>query len=113
MVNGTHGQLGKGIANTGTDHNPQANSVILAGKGIIGDQVVGATDLDDLGADGHFAKVSGAHNIIDAVLLKKMGKPFDFERGVPSSDLPSSYEFANYITSASVVNTLLSTFSVV
>lgn len=108
----THGQSGKPSDKTGTDHNPQSNMVLLAGKGIKGDIVVGESDLDALGADGNFTNVSGAHKSLDSGLLKRMGKPYNFDTGAASSELPAEYKLDNYISAASVINTVLSGFGV-
>ena len=108
----THGQSGKAVDKTGTDHNPQSNMVILAGKGIKGDLVVGESDCDALGADGNFANISAAHKSLDSGLLKRMGKAYDFDAGSISTELPTEYKIDHYISMASVINTVLSGFSV-
>lgn len=108
----THGQRDKAVDKTGTDHNPQSNMVILAGRGIQGDLVVGESDCDSLGADGNFANISAAHKSLDRSLLKKMGKPFNFDAGAISTELPTEYKLDHYISMASVINTVLSGFSV-
>ncbi len=108
----SHGQTGKPATATGTDHNPLANSVLLAGKGIRGDQVIGGSDLDELDADGNFSKVSGAHRLLDAELVKRIGKPFDFDSGEVSAALPTEYNISDYISIASVINTVFDIFGV-
>lgn len=108
----THGQLGRSFDKTGTDHNPQSNMILLAGKGIKGDVVAGASDCDTLNADGSLANISAAHKTLDANLLKKMGKPYDFDAGNVSNDLPADYKIDHYITAASVINTVLAGFGV-
>ncbi len=108
----TNRQLGLPIEESGTDHNPQGNMALLAGKGIRGDLVVGATDLDALDQNGEFAKVSALHRRLDGDLLKRMGKPYDFTRGETSEDNPEVYSLDNYISMASVINTVLAGFAV-
>jgi uncharacterized protein (DUF1501 family) len=108
----THGQNGRPADKTGTDHNPQSNMVLLAGKGIKGDLVIGASDLDTIGVDNAFTDVSDAHKSLDSNLLKKMGKPYNFDTGEISTDLPAEYKIGNYISIASVINTVLSGFGV-
>lgn len=108
----THGQAGRPSDKTGTDHNPQSNMIILAGKGIKGDMVVGESDLDTLGTDGNFTNVSSAHKRLDQYLLKRMGKPYDFVGGAVSSELPTEYRHDDYISAASVINTVLAGFGV-
>ena len=108
----THGQSGKPVTDTGTDHNPLANSILLAGKGIKTDQVIGASDLDVLGPDGNFAAASAAPLSVDANLLKRAGKPYDFDAGEISASLPSEYHLNDYISMASVINTVLDAFGV-
>ena len=103
----THLQSGKSVGATGTDHNPQANMVILAGKSVKGDQVIGSTDLDTLDATGNFTAVAPAHRSLDQELLKKFGRPFDFDAGHSSLNLPASYNLNDYISSASVINTVM------
>lgn len=108
----THGQTGKPMTATGTDHNPLGNYAILAGRGIKGDIVVGATDLDELTAGNAFANVSDAHKALDKECLKRMGKPYDFTTGEVAAQLPSEYKLADYISAASVINTVLDAFDV-
>lgn len=95
------------VENTGTDHNPLANFVLLAGKGIKGGQVIGSTDF--ITAD---ETLSGAHLSLDPDRLKVMGRPFDFENSLSRSDLPANYHAADYLGFNSVVNTLYQLFGV-
>lgn len=95
------------VQDTGTDHNPLTNMMIVAGKGIKGGEVFGATDFqtsDEV--------LSGAHLALDSNKLKVMGRPFDFSTMKPSADKPAGLSLANYITADSVVNSLYGLFGV-
>lgn len=95
------------IDNTGTNHNPFCNTVLLGGKGVRPGMVVGASDL----ADEH-ASPSAAHLSLDPRLEKAMGRPFDFKTLRPRSDSPQSFDIRDYLTIGSVVNTVYSLFDV-
>lgn len=95
------------IDETGTDHNPGGNTVIVGGKGFRGGLVVGATDIDAVDA-----AISPAHLAIDMEKLKTLGKPFDFTTGMPTAALPAVYESKDYLTYASVANTVFDMFGV-
>jgi hypothetical protein len=95
------------IDNTGTDHNPLTNSILLGGKGIVGGQVIGESDRRVAGE-----AVSKAHESFDPGALKMMGKPFDFRTGRPRTDLPEAYSPGDYLGMASVANTIYSMFGV-
>lgn len=105
-------QIDKPIDKTGTDHNPLSSFAILAGKGIRGNQVVGASDLDTLDASGNFTQVSGAHRIVDSEFLKLMSKPFDFKNQEVRKDLPAEFDVKDYLTMSSLMNGLYSMFGV-
>ena len=95
------------IDSTGTNHNPLASTILLAGKGIRGGLVIGASDLPDAKA-----AASKAHLALDPELEKAMGRPFDFAAMRPRPDLPDAFELKDYLTAASVVNTLYALFGV-
>lgn len=105
-------QFGKPIDNTGTDHNPLGNSVLVGGKGIRKGAVFGATDLDVL-AGKEFGEVSLCHKQLDGDLLKAMGKPIDFATGLPlvGANLPE-YDPAKFLTFSNIANTLMDLFEV-
>ena len=73
---------------------------------------MGASDLDQIDASGALVNVSAAHKAFDSKLVKKMGKPFDFDLGVSLSDLPTEFNPLNYIGYASIANTLYELFNV-
>jgi hypothetical protein len=98
-------QLNKNIAQTGTDHNTFNNFILIGGKGIKGGQVIGASDFMDGGES-----LSGAHLAKDPNKLKAMGKPFDFAHGTSRADLPQAFNIADYLSYASIVNTVLTMF---
>lgn len=105
-------QEGSEIGATGTDHNPLTNSMLVAGKGIKGGLVVGASDLTDIDAEKNLKDVSGAHRELDSELIKIMAKPFDFATQQVRSDLPEKFAVEDYITFPSVANTFLKLFNV-
>ena len=95
------------IDQTGTHHNQFGNSILIGGKGIVGGQVIGGTDL------AHEKEVvSGSHRSVDPFLEKAMGRPFDFATLKARPDLPEAFDFGDYLTIASVVNTLYTLFDV-
>jgi uncharacterized protein (DUF1501 family) len=92
---------GRPIDDTGTDHNPLANSVLLAGKGIRGGVVVGGTDFQSSSET-----LSSAHLALDPSKLKVMGRPVDFATGRVTAEAPVEYQPQSYLTIASLVNAL-------
>lgn len=100
-------QSGKAIDQTGTDHNPLNNSVIVAGKGIAGGRIIGSSDLS---SENEVA--SKAHLLFDPECVKIMGRPFDFASEVSIFDDKRDFHIKNYLTFASVANTLLDVFGV-
>ena len=95
------------IDNTGTNHNPYCNTILLGGKGVRPGMVVGASDLAD-----ERAVASAAHLSLDPKLEKAMGRPFDFQKLQPRTDSPQVFDIRDYLTVASVVNTVYSLFDV-
>lgn len=95
------------ISYTGTHHNQFANTILLGGKGIRANMIVGATDLAD-----ENSQPSPAHLALDPRLEKAMGRPFDFATLQPRSDLPGRFEISDYLTIGSVVNTVYALFGV-
>lgn len=98
---------GSPIDATGTNHNPLNNFVMLAGYGIKGGQVIGASDIEN-----ESALVSDAHKSLDPQLEKAMGKPFDFATQTSRTDLPTSFDIKDYLTINSVVNSIYTIFDV-
>jgi hypothetical protein len=92
---------------TGTDHNPLTNTILLGGKGIRGGLVIGASDFQSPDES-----LSPAHLALDPDLLKIMGRPFDYAAFRPRSELPSDFEATDYLSTASVVNTIYDLFAV-
>jgi hypothetical protein len=105
-------QRGLRMEETGTDHNPLANEMLIGGKGVRGGYVVGATDMQAADDSGAAAPTSGAHRGFDAETLKAMGRPFDFDRLAPADALPEAYDAAHYLGVASVVNTVYKLFGI-
>ncbi len=95
------------IDETGTNHNQFSNSILLGGKGIRPDMVIGTSDLSD-----ETDEASAAHVQIDPVLEKSMGRPFDFATLTSRADLPAGFDIKDYLTIGSVVNTIYSLFGV-
>jgi hypothetical protein len=102
----TNYRVGESMDKTGTDHNPLSNMVLLGGKGIKGGQVIGATDLDSLDNSGKYQNLSKAHLEFDPELIKRMGKPFNFETMQPYEG-SEVFQVDQYLTMGSVVNTIL------
>jgi hypothetical protein len=100
-------QLGAPIDNTGTDHNPLSNSILVAGAGIKSGLVVGASDFQSA-----TETLSGAHQALDPDGIKLMGRPFDFTTCTVRPDLPATFAAGDYIQIASVINTIYSLFGV-
>jgi hypothetical protein len=96
---------GAPIDNTGTDHNNLNNTVLIAGKGIRGGQVFGASDFQ--AAD---ETLSPAHLELDRSAVKIMGRPFDFKTRAPRTDAPEKFQISDYLTIGSVVNTIYKNF---
>lgn len=99
-------QLGNPVEATGTDHNSLANSLILGGKGVKGNQILGATDLAKMDRSGKILDASSIHHSLDPHLIKAMGKPFDFETGRSRIEPSVDYQRSNYLTMESVANTV-------
>ena len=95
------------IDGTGTNHNQYANSVLIGGKGIRSNLVIGASDLAD-----EKARASRAHLAMDPALEKVMGRPMDFKTLRARPDHPDGFNVQDYLTIGSVVNTLYSMFGV-
>ena len=99
------------IDKTGTDHNTLSNSFLLAGKGVKGGQVIGASDLTDLDAAGNLINASGAHKQLDNNLIKLMGRPFDYGTFAPVMDaLPATFDNTQYLGFGAVANTIYRIF---
>ncbi len=94
-------QEGAAIDQTGTDHNPLTNSMIIGGKGIKGGQVIGASDFGSVAET-----LSPTHLSLDPRKLKAMGRPFDFSQCIPRTDLPKEFKPGDYLGVNSVINTL-------
>lgn len=92
---------------TGTNHNQFSNSILLGGKGIRNGLVIGASDLRD-----ETSEPSAAHLLLDPMLEKSMGLPFDFSTLIPRTDLPAAFDIKDYLTIGSVVNTIYALFGV-
>ncbi len=103
----TNRQVGRPIDDTGTDHNPYNNSFLIGGKGIRGGLTIGASDFETVNET-----LSPARLKIDPQKLNLMGRPFDFASQTVRTDLPPTVNLSDYITSASIVNTLCSLFNV-
>jgi hypothetical protein len=100
-------QRGAAIDETGTDHNPLRNSILLGGKGVRGGLVVGESDSrtpDEV--------LSGAHRTFDPEHLKVMGRPFDPRSMRPVDALPNEYFADQYLSAATVANTIYTIFGV-
>ncbi|WP_394844813.1 DUF1501 domain-containing protein [Pendulispora brunnea] len=109
--------FGGDVGNTGTDHNPLSNTVILAGNGIRGGLILGESDCTDVDDNGNILNVSGAHFSREGTtnnmeLRKVMGKPFDFATMKARSDLPATFQATDYLNFSSVANTVMDIFGI-
>jgi hypothetical protein len=95
------------VTRTGTDHNALSNSILLAGKGIRGGTVIGASDFVTPNET-----LSAYHLAKDPMKLRVIGRPIDKVTGLPTSALPSEYAPGDLLTVGSVVNTVYSLFGV-
>lgn len=109
--NRTTRQIGVDLDKSGTDHNPLSNTILLGGKGIRGNMIIGATDLDTLSGKT-YANVSPAHKNLDPELIKIMGKPFDVKELKVLKTSPASYTRNQYLTFENVINTVFKAFRV-
>lgn len=100
-------QSGKPIDQTGTDHNPLNNSILIGGKGIKPGLVIGESDYRT-----PTETLSGAHRSMGSADSRLMGRPFDFQTLLPRADLPAGYQASDYLTVHSLVNTLYKRFGV-
>lgn len=100
-------QVSTEITATGTDHNPLANSVILAGKGIRTGRIFGGSDYRS--SNETLAK---AHLQLDGQKIKIMGRPVDKQTGLPVSALPEEFILGHYLSYANIGNALMNLFSV-
>lgn len=105
-------QTNRSIEETGTDHNPFTNTVILAGRGITKGLIVGSTDLDALDGQGEFSGVSPLHRTLDAELVKAIGRPFDHDNLTSVESAATAFDPANYLTCLNIINTLYQLFEV-
>ena len=92
---------------TGTDHNSLSNTFLLAGKGIRGGVVLGETDFASSSEE-----LSPAHLALDPNRIKVVGRPYDFDTGKPVLTKPDAYKETDYISAASIINTVYSLFGV-
>ena len=93
------------FAESGTDHNPLRNTILLGGKGIKGGMIAGASD-----SQTPEEKISAAHKNFDAPLIKAMGRPLDFKTLHPAAALPTEFKSSDYLDMGSVANTIYKLF---
>jgi hypothetical protein len=95
------------IDDTGTNHNTFNNTVLFAGKGIRGGQVIGGTDYQTA-----VEQLSAAHLQIDPIKEKIFGRPFDYSLQRATNDKPSEFKLEHYLNFKNLVNTMYSLFEV-
>ena len=95
---------------SGNDHNPLNNSIILAGKGIAGGQVIGQSNFRT--EEEIAAGAQGAHMAMDSMGLTTMGKVFSYSDGSISDSMPETYTIGDYLNINAVVNSLYTAFDV-
>ena len=121
------------VLNTGTEHNPLTNTVLIGGKGVIPNLIIGQSDLqeiekvtNDLGEETwEYKDVSEAHRQREITSAQgadssgsrpvaAMGKPFDFEtmkpQTKPASEFPT-FDTKDYITYPTIINTVYDLFN--
>lgn len=93
----------------GTDHNQLSNTVLIGGKGIKSNLIIGSSDLQSV---EEFEKgPSKAHLSIDENKVKTMGRPFDCKTFRERKDLPETFKAEDYLSINSVMNTVYSLFN--
>jgi len=97
--------FGGPLAESGTDHNPLRNTILLGGKGIKGGQIVGGTD-----HQSEREVLSGAHMGLDPPLIKAMGRPLDFTTLAPADGLPVEFHAADYLDFGCIANSIYKVF---
>jgi hypothetical protein len=100
-------QYGVPVEESGTDHNSLTNSLILAGAGVRGGQVIGASDFQTVDE-----APTGAHLQLDRDQMKQMGLPFDHAAAKVRTDRPDGFRPADYLGMANVANSIMSSFGV-
>ncbi len=103
-------QMVSDFTKSGNDHNPLNNSILLAGRGIAGGQVIGQSNFRSV--EEIKAGAIGAHKTLDDSGLKVMGKPFNFVNAQVREDHPDTYDVNEYLSINSVVNTVYTLFGV-
>jgi hypothetical protein len=95
-------QGGKPISESGTDHNPLNNSVLIGGRGVRGGDIFGESD---------FAQenevLSGAHLAVDPYRFRLMARPFNFTDLSPIRTAHDRFDIDAYISFANIGNTLM------
>jgi hypothetical protein len=103
-------QTTRPINNTGTDHNPLTNFLLLGGKGIATGQTLGGSDFE---SSDEINFLSKAHLSKDQTKIKIMGRPYNFDTGLPLYDYkPESYKTTDYLSCHNVINTLFAQFNI-
>lgn len=93
----------------GTDHNQLTNTVLIGGKGIKSNLIIGSSDLQSI---EEFEKgPSKAHLSVDDEKLKTMARPFDLKAFRERKDLPETFKTEDYLSINSVMNTVYSLFN--
>ncbi len=95
------------FADSGTDHNPLNNSILIGGKGIQSGLVIGNSDYTS-----SKERLSLAHLSLDPLKIKSMGRPFDFTASQSIKELHSEYKPQDYLNIASVINTIYKAFQI-
>lgn len=109
----TFRQTNKPIEQTGTDHNPHGNSVLIGGAGLKAGRVVGTTDADALGSDGGWdsSALLADHAERDPHHLSGLGRPYDFQEGKTlrnAQNLRFDTDPDRFLHMGNVINTLAS-----
>jgi Protein of unknown function (DUF1501) len=95
------------LEESGTDHNPLTNTVLIGGKGIRSGLILGESDIQS--PEEELSKV---HTLLDSKKIKCMGRPFDCATGKVIEQDFESYDPLNYLSANSVANTLFALFDV-
>ncbi len=92
---------------TGTDHNPLSNTVVLAGKGIKTGLIFGGSDFRH-----ESETLSPVHLALDAQKVSTMGRVIDKSTGLPRNELPHEFHIEDYLSYQELGVSLMKVFNI-